>query len=76
VAARIGVRGSVRYLSKNRGIVARFLRPRAFRPEALLERLGGTLTDPLARIEGMHVFTFNQVESAVAWRRRILEEHG
>jgi hypothetical protein len=29
--------------------------------------------DPAARIEALHVFTFNQVVATVEWQRRMLE---
>jgi methylenetetrahydrofolate reductase (NADH) len=73
VAARIGVGGSVRYLRKNRQLV-RVLFGRSFTPERLLRSLGPTLADPAADVRALHLFTFNQVESTVAWQRRMLED--
>jgi len=73
VAARIGVGGSVRYLRKNRQLV-RILFGRSFTPERLLLSLGPTLADPAADVRALHLFTFNQVESTVAWQRRMLED--
>jgi methylenetetrahydrofolate reductase (NADPH) len=73
VAARIGVGGSVRYLRKNRQLL-RLLLGRSFTPEPLLGSLGPTLTDPAADVRALHLFTFNQVDSTVAWQRRMLTE--
>lgn len=76
VAARIGVADSARYLKKNRKIVGRLLSPGSFGPDALLEGLGATVADPVAAIERLHVFTFNEVGATVAWQQRMLAELG
>jgi methylenetetrahydrofolate reductase (NADPH) len=73
VAARIGVGGSVRYLRKNRQLF-RLLFGRSFTPERLLRELGPTLADPDATVQALHLFTFNQVDSTVAWQRWMLAE--
>jgi methylenetetrahydrofolate reductase (NADPH) len=73
MAARIGVGGSLRYLGKNRQLL-RLLLGRAFTPERLLRSLGATLVDPEADVRAIHLFTFNQVESTVAWQERMLTE--
>jgi methylenetetrahydrofolate reductase (NADPH) len=76
VAARIGVADSARYLKKNRKIVGHLLSPGSFGPDALLEGLGSTVTDPIAEIQRLHVFTFNEVGATVAWQQRMLAELG
>jgi methylenetetrahydrofolate reductase (NADPH) len=73
IAARIGVGGSIRYLGKNRQVVAALFR-RSFTPDRLLRGLAPVLSDPDANVEALHLFTFNQVEPTVAWRRRVLDE--
>lgn len=73
IAARIGVGGSIRYLGKNRQVLAALFR-RSFTPDRLLRGLGPTLSDPDANVEALHLFTFNQVEPTVAWQRRALDE--
>jgi methylenetetrahydrofolate reductase (NADPH) len=74
VAARIGVADSARYLKKNRRIVGHLLSPGSFGPDALLEGLGATVADPVAAIQRLHVFTFNEVGATVAWQQRMLAE--
>ena len=76
VAARIGVADSARYLRKNRKIVGHLLSPGSFGPDALLEGLGATVADPIAAIQRLHVFTFNEVGATVAWQQRMLAELG
>jgi methylenetetrahydrofolate reductase (NADPH) len=73
VAGRIGVGDSVRFLTKNRGLL-RVLRPGGYRPESLIRRLAELAVD--VGVEGLHVFTFNQVASTVAWHRRMLAKLG
>ena len=71
VAARIGVADSARYLKKNRNLIGQVIKGR-FGPDALLRELAPTLADPAADVAALHVFTFNQVESTVAWQRAML----
>jgi methylenetetrahydrofolate reductase (NADPH) len=75
VAARIGVADSARYLQKNRKLLGQVVKGR-FGPDAMLRELAATIADPAAGIEALHVFTFNQVESTVAWQRSLLEQLG
>jgi methylenetetrahydrofolate reductase (NADPH) len=73
ISARIGVGGSVRYLRKNRQLLAFVLR-RSYTPDRLLRSLAGVIADPQAKLEGLHLFTFNEVAAAVDWRARTLDE--
>jgi methylenetetrahydrofolate reductase (NADPH) len=73
VAGRIGVGDSVRFLTKNRGLL-RVLRPGGYRPDRLIRRLAELALD--VGVEGLHVFTFNQVASTVAWHRKALAKLG
>ena len=41
-------------------------------PTRLLERLAATLTAPESNVAGLHLFTFNQLPQALAWRRTVL----
>ncbi|MEX2251613.1 MAG: methylenetetrahydrofolate reductase [Acidimicrobiia bacterium] len=70
IAARIGVGDSMRFLAKNRRTVFRMLRPGRYRPDRLvrpLARLGEGLD-----LNGLHIFTFNQVEPTVAWLHKAI----
>ena len=72
ISARIGVADSARYLRKNRKLVGGLLSPGRYGPDALLRGLAPAVVDPAARIEALHVFTFNQVVATVEWQRRML----
>jgi len=39
---------------------------RAYQPERLLHEIGTRLTDARLNIEGVHLFTFNQIDASVA----------
>jgi methylenetetrahydrofolate reductase (NADPH) len=73
IAGRIGVAGSARFLAKNRGLLGALLRPRAFTPEPLLASLAPAIAAPEAAIAGLHLFTFNQIASTVAWIRQAVQ---
>ncbi len=73
IGAKIGVAGSVRYLRKHRSLLGHVLK-RSFGPDALLEALAPTLTDPTADVQALHIFTFNQVQETVVWQQRTMEE--
>jgi methylenetetrahydrofolate reductase (NADPH) len=73
IGARIGVGASMRYLSKNRGILG-LVRPGRYHPDRMISRLA-RIGDGLG-LEGIHLFTFNQVEPTVEWHRRAAERAG
>ncbi len=72
IATRIGIADSARYLKKNRKLVGHLLSPGKFGPDALLEGMVPALTDAAARVEALHLFTFNQVSATVEWQQRML----
>ena len=70
ISARIGVKDSGRFLAKNARFVGQLLTSGGiYRPTGLLEKLAPVLADPAADVVGLHLYTFNQVESTEAWRR-------
>ena len=73
LATRIGIGSSLRYLTKNTGLLGRLVRPGGFAPDALLDGLGPAVADRRLGIEAVHVFTFNQIATTEAWRRRYLD---
>jgi methylenetetrahydrofolate reductase (NADPH) len=70
---RIGLGDSVRFLRSQRGLVRRFLSPRQFAPTELLQALAPTFADPAARIGGVHVYTFNELNKTETWRRQLVD---
>ncbi len=72
MATRIGVGESTRFLNKNKGLFARLAAPGGFTGEKFLEKCAPTLSAPEALVEGLHVYTFNQVAETAAWRKDLL----
>ena len=72
ISARIGIADSARYLKKNKRMVGHLLTPGKFGPDALLEGMAPAIADPSAKIEALHLFTFNQVAATVEWQQRML----
>jgi len=72
VATKIGVGESARFLSGHAGWFLRMGAPGGYNPSRLLERTGGALADPASLVEGIHVFTFNQVRETEQWRQSLL----
>lgn len=73
MATKIGVGESTRFLAKNRGTFMRLAAPGGFTGEKFLEKCAPVLAPPEALVEGLHVFTFNQVAETEAWRTDLLE---
>ena len=69
ISARIGVKDTGRFLSKNVRFVSELVTSGGiYRPTGLLEKLAPVLADPAADVIDLHLYTFNQVESTEAWR--------
>ena len=73
MATRIGVGESTRFLNKHKGTFARLAAPGGFTGQRFLEQCAPTLAEPGALVEGLHVFTFNQIPATEAWRTEQLD---
>lgn len=72
MATKIGVGESTRFLAKHKGTFARLAAPGGFTGERFLEKCAPALGEPDALVEGLHVFTFNQIAETEAWRQDLL----
>ncbi len=72
MATRIGVGESTKFLAKNKGLFARLAAPGGFTGESFLEKCAPALGEDGALVEGLHVFTFNQIGETEAWRTDLL----
>ena len=72
VAQKIGVGESARFLSAHAGWFIRMGRPGGYDPTRLLERTGTALADPASVVEGIHLFTFNQIRQSEQWRQSVV----
>ena len=73
MATKIGVGESTRFLGSTRACSPGWRRPGGFTGERFLEKCAPSLSAPEALVEGLHVFTFNQIAETAAWRRDLLE---
>jgi methylenetetrahydrofolate reductase (NADPH) len=73
MATRIGVGESTRFLAKHKGTFARLAAPGGFTGQKFLEQCAPALAEPGSLVEGLHVFTFNQIPATEAWRTEELE---
>src|SRR5262249_24903585 len=75
IAARIGVRDAKRFLMKNLRFVTGLAKSGGFyKPTGFVEELAPLIADPIARVTGHHLYTFNAVEATEGWRQEMLEK--
>jgi methylenetetrahydrofolate reductase (NADH) len=72
MATRIGVGESTKFLAKNTGIFTRIAAPGGYDPLRFLARAASVLGDEGMNVQGLHLFTFNQVAETEAWRKEQL----
>jgi methylenetetrahydrofolate reductase (NADPH) len=73
MATKIGVGESLRFLRKQKSVFARIASP-GFSTDRFVSRVAALASNESLGVEGLHIFTFNQVEVIEAWRRRMLDE--
>jgi methylenetetrahydrofolate reductase (NADPH) len=73
MAAKAGVGESARFASRHAEWFLRLGTPGGYSPDRLLERTGAALAAPTSAVEGLHIFTFNQLRQTEQWRRGLLD---
>lgn len=76
ISMRIGVGASAKYLSKNKSLAGKLVRPGGYGPDRLIVDLAPDLADPIANIHGFHIYTFNRVDATEEWRQDMLAALG
>jgi methylenetetrahydrofolate reductase (NADPH) len=76
MATKIGVGDSTRFLSKQKGLMTRLVAPGGFTGESFLTKCAPSVGEPEARVDGLHVYTFNQIAETEAWRQDWLRRLG
>jgi methylenetetrahydrofolate reductase (NADPH) len=71
LSLKIGVGSSVKFLTKQHGFVGNLLLGRSYTPEALISQIVDETGFGELGIEGLHLFSFNQIDATVAWQHRI-----
>jgi methylenetetrahydrofolate reductase (NADPH) len=69
---RIGVGESARFARKQSSLAGRLLRSNNYRPDSLVLELASKIEDRNVGIDGLYLFSFNQVKDTVAWREDML----
>jgi methylenetetrahydrofolate reductase (NADPH) len=70
MGVRLGVGESLRYVKKNGGFLSRFFKPGGYDPNKLITPLSKHASD--LHIEGVHLFTFNNIDATVEWQQKML----
>jgi methylenetetrahydrofolate reductase (NADPH) len=73
---RIGVGDSVRFLKRQGKKAAHLMASSKFVPDRLQFALAPTIANPDLKVDGQHVFCFNQVEESEKWRHDFIESIG
>jgi methylenetetrahydrofolate reductase (NADPH) len=71
---RLGIGSSMRYVKKNKGVLGRLFSPGGYDPAKLIVPLSKRATE--LNIDGLHLFTFNNVEATAEWQRKQLLKLG
>lgn len=67
VSLKVGVGESRRFVRGHNAVTRRLLRPHGYTPDALVRKLAARGRDGGCAIDGLHIYTFNQVQSTVDW---------
>jgi methylenetetrahydrofolate reductase (NADH) len=72
ISAGLGLGQSARFLRKQQSLLWRFLLPGGYHPTGLARLLGSAVTRTTNNIQGLHIFTFNELARTELWRRKLL----
>ena len=75
IAANIGLGESARFLTRQRNWLLKLFLPGGYSPDRLIRGLKPALADPDSNVQGLHIYTFNELEKTEAWRREMLESY-
>jgi methylenetetrahydrofolate reductase (NADPH) len=73
LSLKIGVGSSVKFLTKQHGFVGNLLLGRSYAPEGLVTEIVENERFNDLGIEGLHLFSFNQVQATLDWQNRIAQ---
>ncbi|GHE07428.1 methylenetetrahydrofolate reductase [Klenkia taihuensis] len=76
VSAGLGLGQSARFLKKQQNMFWRFFLPGGYSPDRLIQRLTPAFGRTDNGLHGLHVFTFNELDTTEAWRQRWLARLG
>ena len=73
MATKIGVGDSTKFLAKHKGLMARLTAPGGFTGERFIGGFAEAAGEEGTNVEGLHLYTFNQVAETEAWRVDLLD---
>jgi len=68
MGARLGIGSSMRFVKKNSATIFKLFSPAGYDPSKLINPMSKVACD--LNIEGLHLFTFNNVEATAAWQQK------
>jgi methylenetetrahydrofolate reductase (NADPH) len=74
LSTKLDIGSSVRFLKKNSGAIGRLLRPGGYDPNKFLAPLAKVAEE--VNIEGIHMFTFNNIDATAEWQKKMLAKLG
>jgi methylenetetrahydrofolate reductase (NADPH) len=72
ISAGLGLGQSARFLRRQQSLLWRFLVPGGYNPTRLARRLGTAVARTSNNIQGLHIFTFNELARTEIWRQTLL----
>ncbi len=76
IALKIGVGQSARFLKSNLKLVGKMVTPGGYSPDELLFDLAPSMVDRKTGLCGVHIYTFNQLDTTEKWRLRMIKDLG
>ncbi len=74
MGARLGIGSSMRFVKKNSATIFKLFSPSGYDPSKVINPMCKVAQD--LNIEGIHLFTFNNVEATAEWQRKQLAKLG
>lgn len=74
VSGGLGIGESAKFLKKQQTLLWRFFVPGGYSPDKIIKGLAPHIGKPDNRIEGFHVFTFNDLGPTEEWRQKALRD--
>jgi methylenetetrahydrofolate reductase (NADPH) len=73
VSGGLGIGASADFLKKQQNLFWRFFAPGGYNPAKIIKGLAPHIGKPDNTLDGFHIFTFNDLHSTEAWRKKTLE---
>ena len=74
MAVRMGVGNSLRCVEQQTQLVSNLLRSSVYQPDDLLDQIAGFLRDEKLGMAGFYLFSFNQIDSTMDWKGKMLSK--